>query len=133
MILALIGVAALVVGIVLAFKFEFDIPSFIYVTLIVIGTIATIVCSFCIASANICPDARVAELEAKREAIVYQLENRTYINANNVGTFELMDQIAEFNGTIEAGRVLRNNPWTSWCTSKAWMYVEPIDIEGYQN
>lgn len=133
MILSLIGVALLVVGIVLVVKFEYEVPDFIKAVCIIFGFILTVVCSVLIASSNIGLDSIIASWQAKRETIVYQLNNHTYENDNNIGTVELMDRVAEFNGAIESDKAFRNNPWTSWCTSKACMYVEPIDIEEYQN
>ncbi len=133
MILSLIGVALLVVGIVLGIKFDYEVSDWIKAVCIIVGFIFTVVCSTLIAGSNIGLDSSIASWQAKRETLVYQLNNHTYENDNNIGTVELMDRVAEFNGVIESDKAYRNNPWTSWVTSKACMYVEPIDIEEYQN
>lgn len=74
-------------------------------------------------------DAKVLELEAEKEAIVYQLNNQTYLNDNNLGTVELFKQASEFNQKVVGGQKRSNNPWTSWLVSPAFNYVEPITFD----
>lgn len=95
------------------------------------GLIGVVACSMFISSANIRLDADIANAQEKRKTLVYQLENHTYENDNNLGTVELMNEVAKFNGSIMEKRELRKNPWTSWCISRYCEYIEPIDINEY--
>lgn len=65
-------------------------------------------------------------MNEKREAIVYQLENETYKNANNVGTNELFNDISDFNSDVIRGQAGLNNPWFNWFYASYWRDVEPI-------
>lgn len=71
-------------------------------------------------------EAKVLELEAEKEAIVYQLENETYLNDNNLGTIELFKQASEFNQKVIGGAKKADNLWTNWLYSPAYKEVEPI-------
>lgn len=90
-----------------------------------LGIIISII-TFISAGTNI--EAKTAELESERAALVYQLNEQTYINDNNLGTVELMKQIGKFNGNILGGRARHENPWTSWYYGSQWFNVEPIEF-----
>ena len=64
-------------------------------------------------------DTKLAMLQAKREALVYQLENDMYLG----------DAIGEFNSNILEGRGNHENPWTSWFYGDYYMEVEPIELK----
>ena len=78
--------------------------------------------------AHVNPGAKVAELEAERSVLVYQLESETYLNDNNLGTVELMEQIGKFNSRIESRRLRRQSLWTNWLVSPAFDEVDPIPL-----
>ena len=52
----------------------------------------------------------LAKLE-QRNVLVYQVENKTYINDNNVGTVELLKQVGDFNAEIITKQIGRKNIW----------------------
>ena len=64
-------------------------------------------------------DTKLASLQAKREALVYQLENDMYLG----------DAIGEFNSNILEARGNHENPWTSWFYGDYYMEVEPIELK----
>lgn len=124
MILFLIVAAVLIAGIVIAAKTysEEAIPIVIFGGFVCLVLIIIIICQ------NVNPDGRLqAELQ-KRETLVYQLENLTYLNDNNLGTTELFDQIAEFNGRIYKHREGRKNPLINWYYLPYMDKIEPIEI-----
>ena len=55
-----------------------------------------------------------AAMEARRETIIYQLENKTFKNDNNLGTTEVLSAIADYNGDVLKMRAGRKNPWINW-------------------
>ena len=110
-------------------KFDWmDEVSPVFLAFGLIMSVVVIALSIAILIVHINPDARVAELEAERSALVYQLESKTYLNDNNLGTVELMEQIGEFNGRIESRRLRRQSLWTNWFISPACDEVDPIPL-----
>ena len=100
----------------------FFLGSGLVMSIVVIGLL------ICIFIAHVNPGAKVAELEAERSVLVYQLESETYLNDNNLGTVELMEQIGKFNSRIESRRLRRQSLWTNWLVSPAFDEVDPIPL-----
>lgn len=100
----------------------FFLGSGLVMSIVVIGLL------ICIFIAHVNPGAKVAELEAERSVLVYQLESETYLNDNNLGTIELMEQIGKFNSRIESRRLRRQSLWTNWLVSPAFDEVDPIPL-----
>lgn len=63
-------------------------------------------------------DIKVAELQAEREVLVYQLNHELYFGSS----------IGEFNKKIIKGQKLHENPWTSWLRGNYYMEIDPIDL-----
>lgn len=63
-------------------------------------------------------DIKVAELQAEREALVYQLNHELWLGSS----------IGEFNKKIIKGQKLHENPWTSWLRGNYYMEIDPIDL-----
>ena len=72
----------------------------------------------CIISEHTMIDKKVAKLRARREALVYQMENGLYLG----------DALGEFNSDIISGRYNHENPWTSWLTGDYYYEVDPIPL-----
>ena len=73
-----------------------------------------------------------AAMEAERETLIYQMENETYKNDNNVGTTELFSSIAEYNGKVLKIQAGRKNPWINWLYVPYGEDLELIDLEDYK-
>ena len=80
---------------------------------------------------NVNPIGERAAMEAERETLIYQLENETYKNDNNVGTTELLSAIAEYNGKILKIQAGRKSPWVNWFYAPYGEDLELIDLEDY--
>jgi len=96
-----------------------DTTSLIAVTLCVLAIIAIFVSGICIVDERINHDANLSNLQAKREALVYQLENNMFLG----------DAVGEFNGEIASARAKHESPWTSWFYGDYYMEVEPIEMK----
>lgn len=70
-------------------------------------------------------------MEAERETLIYQLENETYKNDNNVRTTELLASIAEYNGKVLKMQAGRKNPWIDWFYVPYSEDLELIGLEDY--
>lgn len=73
-----------------------------------------------------------AAMEARRETIIYQLENKTFKNDNNLGTTEVLSAIADYNGDVLKMRAGRKNPWINWFYAPYGEDLELIDLEDYK-
>lgn len=72
-----------------------------------------------------------AAMEAERETLIYQLENETYKNDNNVGTVELLSSVADYNGKVLKIQAGRKNPWINWFYVPYGEDLELINLEDY--
>lgn len=127
MILLIIAVAALTAGIIWEVKDEF---SFGAMAFCVLGGVFSFVLILMAIANNVNAEGRLQADLQEREALVYQLENQTYLNDNNLGTVELFKQIAEFNGLIYKHRAGRKNPFINLYFVPYADKIEPIDITG---
>lgn len=72
-----------------------------------------------------------AAMEARRETIIYQLENKTFENDNNLGTTEVLSAIADYNGDVLKMRAGRKNPWINWFYAPYGEDLELIDLDDF--
>lgn len=75
-------------------------------------------------------DAKYAELEVRRETLVYQLENVKYENQIELYKKELYDDILEFNKEIISGRVLSKNVLINIFYPVDYNSIKLIEIKG---
>lgn len=129
MIFTIIFAILFVVSILLAKNYEkkreWNVWNWFEFSAIITGAILLISMLFIIVI-HINNTGNLEAMNEKREAIVYQLENETYKNANNVGTNELFNDISDFNSDVIRGQAGLNNPWFSWFYASYWKDVEPI-------
>ena len=73
----------------------------------------------CIVCGNTMRSQKVNALQAKREALVYQMDHELYLG----------DSLGKFNEEIISGRYYHDNPWTSWFVGGHYYEVDPIDLK----
>ena len=135
MIVVLITIAILLFGIFCTFYMNYsrhswpDVCSALFSSLGGIALVIELV-AIVVPHANAIGDQ--AAMEAKRETIIYQMENETYKNDNNVGTTELFSSIAEYNGKVLKIQAGRKNPWINWLYVPYGEDLELIDLEDYK-
>ena len=64
-------------------------------------------------------DRNLAELQAKRAALEYQIDSGIYFG----------DAVGEFNSELIHNQYIHNDPWTSWFAGKYWMEVDPVELK----
>lgn len=64
-------------------------------------------------------DHKVAELQAERDALVYQMDHQLYLG----------DALGEYNKKIIWMRNMNENPWTSWFQGDYIYEVDPIELK----
>ena len=67
----------------------------------------------------------LAKYQARRSALVYQLENLNY--SDQVATELLYEQIISFNEDVLTGKVMVYNPWMQWAVSGDYQYIDLIE------
>lgn len=66
---------------------------------------------------------------ARREALVYQIENSMYTNDNDIGKKELLDEIRKFNEDLARGKANVDNVWIGvFYPDKLYENLEFIDL-----
>ena len=123
MILTLIVLAVFIIACVLmyiAYRNDADVVGGICVVVAVISFILMAVFGCKIITAHINQDGQLQALNAKREAVVYELKNNIYLG----------DPVGDFNSKLIEAQTERQNPWLSWFHGSYIMDVKPIEIEG---
>lgn len=64
-------------------------------------------------------DYEVAQLQAERDALVYQMDHQLYLG----------DALGEYNKKIIWMRNTHDNPWTSWFQGDYIYEVDPIELK----
>lgn len=72
--------------------------------------IAAIMLVFVI-NANVGIEGKIASNEQRYEALVYQVENEIYENDNDVGKYELYNQVREWNEDLAKGKARQDDFW----------------------
>ena len=64
-------------------------------------------------------DYKVAQLQAERDALVYQMDHQLYLG----------DALGEYNKKIIWMRNTHDNPWTSWFQDDYIYEIDPIELK----
>lgn len=134
MIIVLITIAILLFGIFCVFYRNYSRhswPDICSVLCSYFGGVALVIELAAILVVNANPIGEQAAMEAERETLIYQLENETYKNDNNVGTTELLASIAEYNGKVLKMQAGRKNSWINWFYVPYSEDLELIGLEDY--
>ena len=97
--------------------------------LIVLGSIAVAVSLFAMAVGYSTVDGYVAACEARYESLVYQYENDLYENDNDVGKYELMSDIREWNEDLAKYQECQDNFWIGIYYPNIYDQFEPIALK----
>ena len=76
-----------------------------------ISVITAAIMSIFVIDANVGIEGKIASNEQRYEALVYQVENEIYENDNDVGKYELYNQVREWNEDLAKGKAMQNHFW----------------------
>ena len=127
-----ITIISAIVSIISFNKFSnfWDVITFISIALSVLFFIISAVLGVIAVSASVGSESRLASMQEKRNALVYQLENDLYNNDNDLGKKELYSEIAEYNCDVAKGKIMQNNIWVYNLYSDVYDDLELIEFDG---
>lgn len=106
-----------------------DVIGGISIVLGVLVALTLIVCTIMIIVVHINPEGQLAAYQTEKAALEYRLDQKEYLNDNNVGMTELMEDITEYNSNlIEAQHGLKN-PWVNWFYADYVNELTPIILD----
>lgn len=79
--------------------------------LLAISVLTAAIMSIFVIDANVGIKGKIASNEQRYEALVYQVENEVYENDNDVGKYELYNQVREWNEDLAKGKAMQNDFW----------------------
>ncbi len=85
---------------------------------VIFGAVLFIMSLMCIGE-NALSDHWLLKWQAKREALVYQVEHDLYLG----------DAIGQFNSDLVGAKDAHNSPWTNWFVGDYVEQLEPIELE----
>lgn len=106
-----------------------DIIGIISLVLGIFGAIALIISTIAIIVTHANPEGQLAAYQAEKAILEYRLDQKEYLNDNNMGMTELMEDITEYNSNlIEAQHGLKN-PWVNWFYADYVNELTPIILD----
>lgn len=84
-----------------------------------VAAIALIIMLLIILSEHTFINQKIDALQAERDALVYQMDNKLYLG----------DSLGDFNKKIISWRYIYENPWTSWFQGDYVFKVDPIPLK----
>lgn len=78
---------------------------------LILSAIVAIIMSIFVIGANVGIEGKIASNEQRYEALVYQVENEIYENDNDVGKYELYNQVRKWNEDLAEGKAMQNDFW----------------------
>lgn len=105
-----------------SFGIIFIILDFICVIALVLLTIQIIV-------VHVNPEGQLAAYQTEKAMLEYRLDQKEYLNDNNVGMTELMDDITEYNSDLIKAQHGLQSPWVNWFYADYVNELTPIILD----
>ena len=101
----------------------------IFVVLDIIGIIVLALLIIQIIVVHVNPEGKLAACQAEKAMLEYRLDQKEYLNDNNVGMTELMEDITEYNSNLIKAQHGRQNPWINWFYADYVNELTPIILD----
>ena len=118
LLIAFIAVACLVVYIFVD-EYKHDFLQFVAGLISFVAFLILIIMLLIILSEHTFINKKIDALQAERDALVYQMDNKLYLG----------DALGDFNKKIISWRYTYENPWTSWFQGDYVLKVDPIPLK----
>ena len=77
----------------------------------VASALVVLIMSIFVIIANVGVEGKIASNEQRYESLVYQVENEVYENDNDLGKYDLYNQVREWNEDLAKGKAMQNDFW----------------------
>lgn len=101
----------------------------IFVVLDIIGIIVLALLIIQIIVVHVNPEGKLAACQAEKAMLEYRLDQKEYLNDNNVGMTELMEDITEYNSNLIKAQHGLQNPWINWFYADYVNELTPIILD----
>ena len=95
----------------------------------VVGIIAIVVSVVGIIVVHVNPEGKLAAAQTEKAMLEYRLDQKEYLNDNNVGMTELMEDITEYNSDLIKAQHGRQSPWVNWFYGEYVNELTPIILD----
>lgn len=106
-----------------------DLVGIISLALGMIGVVVLIVLTIEIILVHANPEGQLAAYQTEKAMLEYRLDQKEYLNDNNVGMTELMEDIAEYNSNLAEAQHGLKNPWVNWFYADYVNELTPIILD----
>ena len=106
-----------------------DLFGVIFVVLDIIGIIVLALLIIQIIVVHVNPEGKLAARQAEKAMLEYRLDQKEYLNDNNVGMTELMEDITEYNSNLIKAQHGLQSPWINWFYADYANELTPIILD----
>lgn len=95
----------------------------------IVGIIAVIGTTIAIIVVHVNPEGQLAAYQSEKAMLEYRLDQKEYLNDNNIGMTELMRDITEYNSNLAEAQHGRQSPWVNWFYGDYVNELTPIILD----
>lgn len=95
----------------------------------IVGIIAVIVCTIAIIAVHANSEGQLAAYQSEKAMLEYHLDQKEYLNDNNIGMTELMRDITEYNSDLAEAQHGLQSPWVNWFYGSYANELTPIILD----
>ena len=106
-----------------------DLVGIISLGLGVAGVIVLIALTVGIITVHANPEGKLAAYQTEKAMLEYRLDQKEYLNDNNVGMTELMEDITEYNSNLAKAQHGLKSPWVNWFYADYVNELTPIILD----
>ena len=106
-----------------------DLFGVIFVVLDIVGIIVLALLIIQIIVVHVNPEGKLAACQAEKAMLEYRLDQKEYLNDNNVGMTELMEDITEYNSNLIKAQHGLQSPWINWFYGEYVNELTPIILD----
>ena len=106
-----------------------DLFGVIFGVLDIIGIIVLALLTIQIIVVHVNPEGQLAAYQTEKAMLEYRLDQKEYLNDNNVGMTELMEDITEYNSDLIEAQHGLQSPWVNWFYGEYVNELTPIILD----
>lgn len=95
----------------------------------IIGIIVLVLLTIEIIVVHVNPEGQLAAYQTEKAMLEYRLDQKEYLNDNNVGMTELMEDITEYNSNLIEAQHGLQSPWVNWFYADYVNELTPIILD----